>query len=52
MERKYCYSCQVQRPSEGFKLVKANKTSRWKCGLCLLRESNRKYESKGKNNVK
>lgn len=46
VERKWCVSCQTSRPSDGFKLVKAGKTSRWKCGVCLNREAAKKYGSK------
>jgi hypothetical protein len=46
VERKWCPSCQVARPASDFKLVKAGKTSRWKCGVCLNREAEQKYGSK------
>lgn len=46
VERKWCVSCQVFRPTDGFKLVKVGKTSRWKCGVCLKREADTKYGSK------
>ena len=46
VERKWCVSCQVLRPTAGFKLVKVNKTSRWKCGVCLNRDAEKTYESK------
>ena len=45
VEKKWCPSCQVARPSVDFKLVKAGKTSRWKCGVCLNREAEQKYRS-------
>ena len=48
VERKWCVSCQTSRPASDFKLVKAGKTSRWKCGVCLNREATPKY--KGKTN--
>lgn len=43
MDRKWCVSCQALRPASDFKLVKINKISRWKCGVCLKREADRKY---------
>jgi hypothetical protein len=46
VDKKWCPSCQVARPASDFKLVKSNKTSRWKCGVCLNRESDQKYRSK------
>ncbi len=46
VDRKWCVSCQVFRPTIGFKLVKTNKTSRWKCEVCLNREAATKYRSK------
>jgi len=49
MEKKWCSSCQIEKPKEGFKLVTtANNVRRWKCGTCLERASTQKY--KGKNN--
>lgn len=48
VESKYCFSCQTLRPLKDFKLVKVNKTSRWKCGNCLNRSAAPKY--KGKTN--
>jgi len=45
VERKWCPSCQVARPSLDFKLVRVGKTSRWKCGVCLNREADQKYRS-------
>ena len=46
VEKKWCVSCQTSRPSVDFKLVKAGKTSRWKCGVCLNREAAKQYGSK------
>lgn len=46
MEKKWCASCQVSRDKEGFKLVKLNKTSRWKCAVCLKRQSDQQYKRK------
>ena len=46
LERKWCVSCQVSRPTEGFKLVKMKNTSRWRCEVCLKREAERKYAKK------
>jgi hypothetical protein len=44
MERKWCSSCQVDRPKAGFKLVTTgSKVKRWKCEFCLKREAERKY---------
>lgn len=48
MEKKWCVSCQTTRDAEGFKLVKVNKTSRWKCAVCLKRQSNQQYKGKNK----
>jgi hypothetical protein len=43
METKWCVSCQVLRPANSFKLVKTGKATRWKCGVCLKHEAERKY---------
>ena len=47
MEKKWCSSCQADRPKAGFKLVAAGNrvrpVMRWKCEHCLKRESERKY---------
>jgi hypothetical protein len=49
-DRKWCASCQVERPSDGFKLVRTGTVNRWRCGVCLARQAQPKY--KGKNNAK
>lgn len=46
LERKWCVSCQVSRPIEGFKLVRMKNTSRWKCAICLNRNAEPKYGRK------
>lgn len=44
MERKWCSSCQADRPKAGFKLVTtSSKVRRWKCEHCLKREADAKY---------
>jgi hypothetical protein len=48
--RKWCASCQVERPSDGFKLVKTGPVNRWRCEVCLKRAAEQKY--KGKKNAK
>ena len=49
VERRWCVSCQVLRPSIDFKLVKAGKTSRWKCKHCLERNAVPKYKGNSSN---
>ena len=46
VERKWCVSCQALREASGFKLVKKNNISRWKCSVCLNREAQPKYKGK------
>jgi hypothetical protein len=50
VERKWCASCQVERPACDFKLVRTGTVNRWRCGVCLARQAQPKY--KGKNNEK
>lgn len=52
MDRKWCSSCQVDKPASDFKLVKSGNrlrpVMRWKCSTCLKRSSESKYKSKEK----
>jgi hypothetical protein len=50
VERKFCTSCQVERPASDFKLVKTGPVNRWRCGVCLARQAQQKY--KGRKNEK
>lgn len=49
--KKFCPSCQRERPAEGFKLMptSAKGHRRWKCGICLNREATSLYKSKAKD---
>jgi hypothetical protein len=36
-EKKYCTNCQVMRPADYGKMIKAGKTNRWQCTACFQR---------------
>jgi hypothetical protein len=37
IEKRYCTSCQVMRPADYGKMIKAGKINRWKCTACFER---------------
>lgn len=43
--KRFCSSCQSMKALEGGEMI-GNKVRRWKCSMCLNRESIRKYQSK------
>jgi hypothetical protein len=45
-EKRYCTSCQVMRPAEYGKMIKAGKINRWKCTACFERINIPRYSSK------
>jgi hypothetical protein len=47
-EKRYCTSCQVMRPSDYGKMIKAGKINRWKCTACFERINIPRYKGKGK----
>jgi hypothetical protein len=49
-EKRYCTSCQVMRPAEYGKMIKAGKINRWKCTACFERINIPRYSSKKGNN--
>ena len=48
LERKFCPSCQRDKPLEGFELVSTAKKGhkRWKCADCVKKQSTTIYSSK------
>ena len=36
-EKRFCTSCQVMRPADYGKMIKAGPTIRWKCTACFER---------------
>jgi hypothetical protein len=47
-EKRYCTSCQVMRPVDYGKMIKAGKTNRWKCTACFKRINIPRYARKVK----
>jgi hypothetical protein len=45
-EKRYCTSCQVMRPADYGKMIKAGKVNRWKCTACTLKINIPRYASK------
>jgi hypothetical protein len=45
-EKRYCTSCEVMRPADYGKMIKAGKINRWKCTACTLKINEPKYKSK------
>jgi hypothetical protein len=50
-EKRYCTSCQVMRPADYGKMIKAGKTNRWKCTACFLRINEPRYAKKSQQNL-
>jgi hypothetical protein len=46
-EKRYCTSCQVMRPADYGKMIKAGKVTRWKCTACFERINIPRYAKKG-----
>jgi hypothetical protein len=46
-EKRYCTSCQVMRPADYGKMIKAGKINRWKCTACFERINIPRYAKKG-----
>lgn len=44
--KRYCTSCQVMRPADYGKMIKAGKISRWKCTACFERINTPRYARK------
>ena len=50
--KRYCTSCQVMRPAEYGKMIKAGKITRWKCTACFERINIPRYaKKKGNDNA-
>jgi hypothetical protein len=45
-DKRYCTSCEVMRPADYGKMIKAGKINRWKCTACTLKINEPKYKSK------
>ena len=45
-EKRYCTSCQVMRPADYGKMIKAGKINRWKCTACTLKINIPRYANK------
>jgi hypothetical protein len=48
-EKRYCTSCQVMRPADYGKMIKAGKINRWKCTACFERINTTIYARKINN---
>ena len=46
--KRYCTSCQVMRPADYGKMIKAGKVTRWKCTACFERINIPRYARKVK----
>ncbi len=46
--KRYCTSCQVMRPADYGKMIKAGKVTRWKCTACFERINIPRYAAKRK----
>jgi hypothetical protein len=46
--KRYCTSCQVMRPADYGKMIKAGKITRWKCTACTEKINTPRYASKRK----
>ena len=46
--KRYCTSCQVMRPADYGKMIKAGKINRWKCTACFERINIPRYATKRK----
>ena len=44
--KRYCTSCQVMRPADYGKMIKAGKINRWKCTACFERINIPRYGRK------
>jgi hypothetical protein len=44
--KRYCTSCEVMRPAEYGKMIKAGKINRWKCTACFEKINIPRYASK------
>jgi hypothetical protein len=44
--KRYCTSCQVMRPAEYGKMIKAGKITRWKCTACFEKINIPRYAKK------
>jgi hypothetical protein len=44
--KRYCTSCQVMRPADYGKMIKAGKINRWKCTACFERINIPRYSKK------
>ena len=51
IEKRYCTSCQIMRPSDYGKMIKSGKTNRWKCTACFLRINTPRYAKKSQQNL-
>ena len=50
MEKKFCQSCQLMKPTEEVKLVKImHNKRRWKCLKCIKKTSIKVYSSEKEN---
>jgi hypothetical protein len=47
--KRYCTSCQVMRPADYGKMIKAGKVNRWKCTACFERINIPRYATKKGN---
>jgi hypothetical protein len=44
--KRYCTSCEVMRPAEYGKMIKAGKINRWKCTACFEKINIPRYSKK------
>jgi hypothetical protein len=47
--KRYCTSCQVMRPADYGKMIKAGKVNRWKCTACFERINIPRYATKSRS---
>jgi hypothetical protein len=47
--KRYCTSCQVMRPADYGKMIKAGKVNRWKCTACFERINIPRYSTKSRS---
>jgi hypothetical protein len=45
-EKRYCTNCQIMRPADYGKIIKAGKINRWRCTACFERTNIPKYANK------
>lgn len=51
IDKKYCTNCQIWRPTNYGKVIKAGKINRWRCTNCA-EKTNKAFESEYLKNVK